>query len=130
MAAQERARLAEQKEKEAKAAAQAEIERKQREEEEAKQRAEEAQRIQKAQSALRSAAGHALVNKQEEIFRQLEGKGVSPEIPTKAVPIMKSMDTPPPPPPFDAVKFAPPPLPAQQLSPTQTQPPSFDFVEQ
>ena len=125
MAAQERARLAEQKEKEAKAAAQTEKEvaelRKQREAE-TKAEAFEQERVQMAKAALRSAAGHALEDKQERILRELEGKP-----PAIAVPIMKSLDLPPPPLPSEAVKFPPP---QQQQQQQQQQPPSFDFIEQ
>jgi len=160
MAAQERARQAEQKEKEAKAAAQAEVERKRREEEEAaeKVKREEEERIQKAQSALRMAAGHALEDKQNEILRELEGKPVTvPQEPTNhaaavnkqqqkqplqavqpAVPIMKSLD---PPPPFASMKFPPPKILKQdedgmvghgmnsRVLSQQKHPPSFDMVQ-
>ena len=130
MAAQERARQAEQKEKEA--AAQAKIEHKRREDEEAaeKLKREEKERIQKAHSALRMAAGNALEEKQNEILRELEGKPIiAPQEATKnkvtvpqmkvaeqqrtqplqivqpAVPIMKSLD---PPPTFESMKYPPP----------------------
>jgi len=148
MAAQERARQAEQKEKEAKEAAQAEVERKRREEAAAKLQSEEEERMQKAQSALRVAASHALEDKQNEILRELEGKPAKnaavaeqqqqpPQVVQPAVPIMKSLD---PPPPFESMKFPPP----QVLTPgddrmvghgmnsrvlsQQKQPPSFDMV--
>jgi len=162
MAAQERARQAEQKEKEAKAAAQAEVERKRREDEETaeKVKREEEERIQKAQSALRMAAGHALEDKQNEILRELEGKPVIvPKEPTNhaaaaavarpqqnqppqtvqpAVPIMKSLD---PPPPFASMKFPPPKILKQdedgmvghgmnsRVLSQQKHPPSFDMVQ-
>lgn len=165
MAAQERARQAEQKEKEAKAAAQAEVERKRHEEEEAteKQKREEEERIQKAHSALRMAAGNALEEKQNEILRELEGKPiVVPQEPTKqtaaavpegvavhqqkqpiqtvqpAVPIMKSLD---PPPPFESMKFPPPKILKQdedgmvghgmnsRVLTQQKNPPSFDMAQ-
>ncbi len=166
MAAQERARQAEQKEKEAKAAAQAEVDRKRLEEEEAveKQEREEEERIQKAHSALRVAAGNALEEKQNEILRELEGKPmVVPQEPTNqaaavaapervavqqqkqplqavqpAVPIMKSLD---PPPPFESMKFPPPKILKQdedgmvghgmnsRVLTQQKSPPSFDMVQ-
>jgi len=166
MAAQERARQAEQKEKEVKAAAQAEVERKRREEAEAveKQKREEEARIQKAQSALRMAAGHALEDKQNEILRELEGRpvivpqertnqaaaaavseGVAVQQQTQllqtvqpAVPIMKSLD---PPPPFESMKFPPPKILKQdedgmvgrgmnsRVLTQQKTPPSFDMVQ-
>lgn len=129
-AAQERARLAEQKEKESKAAAAAELQRQQLEAEVARLRAAEQERIAKAQSALRSVAGRALEDKQKDILAQLEGKSAPPPPPptmavqtppppaaaavappsnamvTPGVPIMKSLD--PPPPSFDSMKFPPP----------------------
>ncbi|KAL7490795.1 hypothetical protein ACHAWT_000327 [Skeletonema menzelii] len=163
MAAQERARQAEQKEKEAKAAAQAEVQQKRREDVDAaeKQRREEEERIQKSQAALRMAAGHALEDKQNEILRELEGKPmVVPKEPTNqaaatktagvamqqqmtppqtvqpAVPIMKSLD---PPPPFESMKFPPPKILKQDEDEMvghgmnsrvlREQPPSFDMVQ-
>ena len=160
-AAQERARLAEQKEKQAKEAASLEVQRK-----------VEQERIQKAQSALRSVAGRALEDKQRSIMAQLEGtKEVvaldeeqstmqqsqqQQQQPEAGIPIMKSLD--PPPPSFDSMKFPPPKEMQQQiqhphlssnsssemvghgmnsrvLNNTNNKagappPPSFDFVEQ
>ncbi|KAL7548502.1 hypothetical protein ACHAWF_011794, partial [Thalassiosira exigua] len=159
-AAQERARAAEEKEREEKALAAAEAERRKRQEEEAIAREAEEARIAQAQSALRAVAGRALEEKQNEILAQLEGKEpiVAPsqgaadaDAATPAVPIMKSLD--PPPPSFDSMKFPPPrgpavaeemvghgmnsraltrPEPPLPPPPTQQQqaPPSFDFVEQ
>ncbi|EJK71154.1 hypothetical protein THAOC_07430 [Thalassiosira oceanica] len=143
LAAQERARLAEQKEKEARAAAEAELQRKKELEEQARLQAAEEERIRKAQSALRSVAGRALEDKQHEIMRQLEGRPPASEqqqieqpAATPGIPIMKSMD--PPPPSFDSMQFPPPPASAtdhemkghgmnsRRLS---QQPPSFDVVE-
>jgi len=145
-AAQERSRLAEQKEKESKLAAAAEHERQQLAAEEATLHAAEEERIAKAQSALRSVASRALEDKQKDILMQLEGKSAPPATATAGVPIMKSMD--PPPPSFDSMKFPPPKMQqpgndgmvghgmnsraiAQQQQPQmQAAPPSFDFVEQ
>ena len=115
-AAQERARLAEQKEKEAKEAAALEVQRK-----------VEQERIQKAQSALRSVAGRALEDKQRSIMAQLEGtkevvalddeehqlQQQQQQQPAAGVPIMKSLD--PPPPSFDSMKFPPPKEMQQQI---------------
>jgi len=143
-AAQERARRAEQEEKEAaRAAAEAELQRKKELEEQARLAAEE-ERIRKAQSALRSVAGKALEDKQHEIMRQLEGhpptgeqqQQIEQPAATPGIPIMKSMD--PPPPSFDSMQFPPPPasvtdhemkghgMNSRRLS---QQPPSFDVVE-
>eukprot|EP00578_Thalassiosira_sp_NH16_P008442 CAMPEP_0181117256 /NCGR_PEP_ID=MMETSP1071-20121207/22412_1 /TAXON_ID=35127 /ORGANISM="Thalassiosira sp., Strain NH16" /LENGTH=802 /DNA_ID=CAMNT_0023201605 /DNA_START=173 /DNA_END=2581 /DNA_ORIENTATION=+ len=116
-AAQERARLAERKEREAKVSSDM-----------ARAAEEERARIQKAQSALRSVAGRALEeNKQKSILAQLEGKKTTTQPhdaavgeeegqqqrllqqqqqPTAAVPIMKTLDRPPPS--FDSMKFPPP----------------------
>ncbi|KAL7530233.1 hypothetical protein ACHAXR_003375, partial [Thalassiosira sp. AJA248-18] len=157
-AAQERARQAEQKEKEARAAAAAEIERKKREEEDAKLHAAEQERIAKAQSALRSVAGRALEDKQKDIMMQLEGKtkaappaaaAAKAEGATAAIPIMKSLDLPPPS--FDSMQFPPPKMQQPHMGPgtndmvghgmnsrvlkqpsgsAAAAPPSFDFVEQ
>ncbi|KAL7436933.1 hypothetical protein ACHAXM_005385 [Skeletonema potamos] len=149
MAAQERARQAEQKDKEAKAAAQVEVVRERSQEAAAKMQREEEERVQKAQSALRMAASHALEDKQNEILRELEGKPTNnavavaehqqhpPQTVQPAVPIMKSLD---PPPPFESMKFPPPKVPtpdddrmvghgmnSRALS-QQKQPPSFDMA--
>jgi len=169
-AAQERARLAEQKEKDAKAAAAAELKRNIQKEEQVKLNAEEEARIQKAQLALRSVAGRALEDKQKEILRQLEGKeeeqvdiawdqrernamhyldGAAvrdgnrvPPAATAGIPIMKSLDIPPPS--FDSMKFPPPPMPPgdemvghgmnsrvlQPADQTRQQLPSFHVAEE
>ena len=137
------------------------------------QRKVEQERIQKAQSALRSVAGRALEDKQRSILAQLEGtKEVvaldeeqstmqqsmqqQQQQPEAGIPIMKSLD--PPPPSFDSMKFPPPKEMQQQiqhphlssnsssemvghgmnsrvLNNTDNRagvppPPSFDFVEQ
>lgn len=130
MAAQERARLSELKEKESKLAA----ENAARAEKEAAEKAAylkaEQERILKAKSLLRSAADHALEDKQDRIMRELEGK--------KPAPVAKAGLKSPPeaafhaaPPPFEAANFTPQVhqnTTVQQHS--QPQPPSFDFVEQ
>eukprot|EP00581_Thalassiosira_minuscula_P018359 CAMPEP_0183723136 /NCGR_PEP_ID=MMETSP0737-20130205/14832_1 /TAXON_ID=385413 /ORGANISM="Thalassiosira miniscula, Strain CCMP1093" /LENGTH=761 /DNA_ID=CAMNT_0025953389 /DNA_START=205 /DNA_END=2490 /DNA_ORIENTATION=+ len=133
-AAQERARLAEQKEKESKAAAAAELERQKREAEEAAQRAAEQERIAKAQSALRSVAGKALEDKQKDILMQLEGKAPPP--PVAAAPPAAAADTLPPPPAFSTL--APTLAPPSQAAATpgvpimktmDPPPPSFDSMK-
>ena len=142
IAAQDRARQAEQKEKEAKAAAQAQAEQSKREADAERLKREEEERIEKAQSALRLAAGHALESKQDEILRELEGKPAVVDQPLQtvqpAVPIMKSLD---PSPPFESMKYPPPQvipgddrmrghgMNSRAISSTQ-QPPSFDLVMQ
>ncbi|KAL3788369.1 hypothetical protein HJC23_009175 [Cyclotella cryptica] len=137
MAAQERARLAEQKEKEAKAAAAlAEAERRKSEEEAAIATAKlkelqqhEGQHNQQQQEKSQSAR-----EKRDKILRELEG--LPSELPTAAIPIMKSLDTPPPPP-FDAMGLVAPRPQNSQQNEIQEQstsailpPPSFDIVEQ
>lgn len=102
-AAQERTRLAEQREREAAASLiAAEAERK-RMEEDAIAAEEERSRIRRAQDALRSVAGRALEDKQRQAFTTTT---TMPGAASMAVPIMKSMD--PPPPSFDSMKFPPP----------------------
>lgn len=152
IAAQDRARQAERKEKEAKAAqAEAEVLRKRLEDDAKTLKREEEERIEKADST-RAIAGHTLGDKQNAILRELEGKPAIipqearkyvciehqqhfPPVVQPAVPIMKSLD---PPPPFESMKFPPPKLnPADDkmighgmnsraISPQQ--PPSFDAV--
>lgn len=110
-------------------------------EEQARLQAAEEERIHKAQSALRSVAGRALEDKQHEIMRQLEAptseqQQLEQPAATLGIPIMKSLD--PPPPSFDSMQFPPPPasstdhemkghgMNSRRLS---QQPPSFDVVE-
>ena len=85
IAAQDRARQAEKKEKEAKAAAQAQAEQSKREADAERLKREEEERIEKAQSALRLAAGHALESKQDEILREVEGKPAVVDQPLQTV---------------------------------------------
>mmetsp|Transcript_17528 Transcript_17528/g.36789 ORF Transcript_17528/g.36789 Transcript_17528/m.36789 type:complete len:702 (+) Transcript_17528:133-2238(+) len=145
MAAQERARQAEQKEKEAKLASDRAV---QAEKDAALKKAEE-ERIQKARSVLKSAAGNALEDKQERILRELEGKkpADAPRVGELKAPPKNSFQ--PAPPPFEAINFQASEqhqeqqntqqhfpmssLPHQQQlhqQHNQPQPPSFDFVEQ
>jgi hypothetical protein len=74
--------------------------------------------VRRAQEALRSVAGRALEDKQRSLLAQLEGTNATTtaaaaaattttgQRPATAVPIMKSMD--PPPPSFESMKFPPP----------------------
>jgi len=133
-AAQERARLAEQQEKAATIARQAAETERQRLEEEAAWANEERERIQRAQDKLRSVANRAIEDRQRGATT-VQGTGGGGGItsiaktkvstdsvaasllaeleqrPTMAIPIMKSLD--PPPPSFTSMKF-PPPLEMQQ----------------
>ena len=120
---------------------------------------EERQRVRRAQEALRSVAGRALEDKQRSVLAQLEGTNTSTttttttgQRPATAVPIMKSMD--PPPPSFESMKFPPPMEMQRQIirpggggassndtmvghgmnsraltQPPPPPPPSFDFLE-
>lgn len=137
MAAQERARQAEQKEKEAKLAS----ERAAQAKKDAALKKEEEERIQKAKSVLKSAAGNALEDKQERILRELEGKkpAASPITGQSKAPPENSFQ--PAPPPFEAINFQASEQRQQQQNTQQNhqllhqqqnqpQPPSFDFVEQ
>ena len=165
MAAQERARIAEQKEKEAKeAAAKAEADRKRNEEAaaiaEAKlkelqrlidqtqtRKVENEQTQQERHREEQKAQQKLLKQRQSEtrdrIMRDLRGltatdstKAESP-LPTAAIPIMKSLDTPPPPP-FDAMALVDPrpQLPYQEdigqlkQPPEKMPPPTFDNMQQ
>ncbi|KAL7467664.1 hypothetical protein ACHAXS_011268 [Conticribra weissflogii] len=141
MAAQERARQAEQKEKEARLAAERAA---QAEKDAALKKAEE-ERVQKARSVLQSAAGNALEDKHARILRELEGKKPA------AAPSAGELKAPPEnsfpvaPPSFESINFeasaqqqntqqhfsvAPPPPQQLHQQQNQLQPPSFDFVEQ
>jgi hypothetical protein len=137
MAAQERARLAEQKEKEAKAsAAIAEAQRRKSEEEAAIATAKlkELQQQQEHHTQHSQQKHQAAQEQRDKILRELEGFPL--ELPSAAIPIMKSLDTPPPPP-FDAMGIVAPRPQNHQQSEYQVQstsqippPPSFDIVEQ
>lgn len=134
MAAQERARLAEQKEKEAKAAAALAEAQRQKTEEEAAAKLKELQRQQEQHTQHPQQKNQAAQEKRDEILRELEG--LPTELPSAAIPIMKSLDTPPPPP-FDAMGIVAPRPQNHRQSEYQVQstaqvppPPSFDIVEQ
>jgi hypothetical protein len=162
MAAQERARIAEQREKEARAAAaHAEAERrksqnaaaiaetklrelqklvqaveqqqKQADQRQAEKRQAEQEQIQRQEQQLRQSQAQ---QKRDKILRELEGLPAESPVPTEAIPIMKSMDTPPPPP-FDPMGLVAP-RPQQQHEqqfeekkqvPHQMSPPPFDAME-
>ena len=124
MAAQERARIAEQKEKEARAAAAAAEEERRKSQEEAAIATAKLKEYEQQQQKQKQSTQE----KRDAILRELEGKTTPTKLPlpTAAVPIMKSMDTPPPPP-FDPMGLVAP-RPQQQTEHI-TPPPSYDFLE-
>lgn len=137
MAAQERARAAEQKEKEAKeAAARAELERRQSENAAAaaagklKQLQAMVETLERAQQQqTQQPRQMSTQENRDKILRELEGKRAESPVPAAAIPIMKSMDTPPPPP-FDAMGLVAPrpqqhPAEQEQLA-DRIPPPSFE----